>query len=134
MWRTVDCSTPCSGWKPGEDLERHPKVGASWEGFALGEVITRLGARPEQCFFWATHTGAELDLLVVRGTRRWGFEFKRTVAPRLTRSMHSALADLHLERLEVVHAGEQTFPLAGRGARAGPAAAARRSGPLAGVV
>src|SRR4029434_6467901 len=94
--------------------ERHPKVGASWEGFALGEVITRLGARPDQCFFWATHTGAELDLLVVRGHRRWGFEFKRTVAPRLTRSMHSALADLHLERLEVVHTGDQTFPLAER--------------------
>jgi predicted AAA+ superfamily ATPase len=95
-----------------EDLERHPKVGASWEGFALGEVITRLGARPEQCFFWATHTGAELDLLVVRGSRRWGFEFKRTVAPRLTRSMHSALADLRLECLDVVHAGDQTFALA----------------------
>jgi predicted AAA+ superfamily ATPase len=100
------------GVETGEDLERHPKVGASWEGFAMGEVITRLSARPEQCFFWATHTGAELDLLVVQGSRRWGFEFKRTVAPRLTRSMHSALADLHLERLEVVHAGEQTFPLA----------------------
>jgi predicted AAA+ superfamily ATPase len=94
------------------DLESHPKVGASWEGFALGEVITRLGAQPEECFFWATHAGTELDLLVVRGIRRWGFEFKRTVAPRLTRSMHSALADLRLERLEVVHAGEQTFPLA----------------------
>jgi uncharacterized protein len=94
------------------DLEGHPKVGASWEGFALGEVMTRLGAQPEECFFWATHAGAELDLLVVRGNRRWGFEFKRTVAPRLTRSMHSALADLRLERLEVVHAGDQTFPLA----------------------
>jgi uncharacterized protein len=94
------------------DLESHPKIGASWEGFALGEVITRLGAQPEECFFWATHAGTELDLLVVRGTRRWGFEFKRTVAPRLTRSMHSALADLRLERLEVVHAGNQTFPLA----------------------
>jgi predicted AAA+ superfamily ATPase len=100
------------GVETAEDLERHPKVGASWEGFAMGEVMTRLNARPEQCFFWATHTGAELDLLVVRGSRRWGFEFKRTVAPRLTRSMHSALADLHLERLEVVHAGGQTFPLA----------------------
>jgi predicted AAA+ superfamily ATPase len=99
------------GVETAEDLERHPKVGASWEGFAMGEVMTRLSARPEQCFFWATHTGAELDLLVVRGSRRWGFEFKRTVAPRLTRSMRSALADLHLERLEVVHAGEQTFPL-----------------------
>jgi uncharacterized protein len=94
------------------DLEGHPKVGASWEGFALGEVMTRLGAQPEECFFWATHAGAELDLLVVRGNWRWGFEFKRTVAPRLTRSMHSALADLRLERLEVVHAGDQTFPLA----------------------
>jgi len=94
------------------DLEGHPKVGASWEGFALGEVMTRLGAQPEECFFWATHAGAELDLLVVRGNRRWGFEFKRTVAPRLTRSMHAALADLRLERLDVVHAGDQTFPLA----------------------
>jgi len=94
------------------DLEGHPKVGASWEGFALGEVITRLGAQPEECFFWATHAGAELDLLVVRGARHWGFEFKRTVAPRLTRSMHTAITDLHLEHLEVVHAGEQTFPLA----------------------
>ena len=93
-------------------LEGHPKVGASWEGFALGEVITRLEAQPEECFFWATHAGAELDLLVVRGQQRWGFEFKRTVAPRLTRSMHTALADLRLERLDVVHAGDQTFPLA----------------------
>jgi hypothetical protein len=94
-----------------EDLERHPKVGASWEGFAMGEVITRLGVRPEQCFFWATHTGAELDLLVVRGNRRWGFEFKRTVAPRTTKSMHVAIADLKLERLDVVHAGDTSFPL-----------------------
>jgi uncharacterized protein len=78
----------------------------------VGEVITRLGAHPEECFFWATHAGAELDLLVIRGNRRWGFEFKRTVAPRLIRSMHIALADLRLERLDVVHAGDQTFPFA----------------------
>ena len=58
------------------------------------------------------HSGAELDLVVVRGGRRWGYEFKRTTAPRLTRSMHSALADLKLERLDVVHAGVHTFPLA----------------------
>jgi predicted AAA+ superfamily ATPase len=92
------------------DLEEHPKVGASWEGFALGEVITRLGAQPEECFFWATHAGAELDLLVVRGRHRWGFEFKRTVAPRLTRSMQTALTDLQLERLDVVHAGSKPSP------------------------
>ena len=93
-------------------LESHPKVGASWEGFVLGEVITRLGVYPEECFFWATHGGAELDLLVVCGTQRWGFECKRTAAPRLTRSMRAALADLHLERLDVIHAGEHTFALA----------------------
>ncbi len=96
------------------DLEGHPKVGASWEGFVLGEVMTRLGAHPEECFFWATHAGAELDLLVVRGNRRLGFEFKRTVSPRTTRSMHSALVDLDLERLDVVHAGDHTFMLSDR--------------------
>jgi triosephosphate isomerase len=52
------------------DLERHPKIGASWEGFALAQVIARLRADPEECYFWATHQGAELDLLVVRGSRR----------------------------------------------------------------
>ena len=53
------------------DLEGHPKVGASWEGFALDEVVRRMGARAEDCYFWATHAGAELDLLIVRGRRRW---------------------------------------------------------------
>jgi len=96
------------------DLEAHPKIGASWEGFGLAEVIARLGARPEECFFWATHSGAELDLLVVRGRRRLGFEFKYSDAPQITRSMHLALADLKLDRLDMVHAGEHTFPLAER--------------------
>ncbi|MGH9318131.1 MAG: ATP-binding protein [Thermoanaerobaculia bacterium] len=95
-------------------LETHPKVGASWEGFALDAVVARLGARPEECFFWATHSGAELDLLVIRGTRRLGFEFKRTTAPSLTRSMHVALADLQLKELVVVHAGVHSFPMAGK--------------------
>ncbi len=94
-----------------EQLEGHPKVGASWEGFALDMVIQRLEARPEECFYWATHGGAELDLLVVRGGRRWGFEFKRTDAPSPTKSVHVALSDLRLERLDVVHAGKETFPL-----------------------
>lgn len=98
-------------------LERHPKVGASWEGFMLEAVIDRLRLRPEQCYFWATHTGAELDLLVVRGRERTGFEFKRTTAPRLTPSMRSAIADLGLSRLEVIHAGPETFPMA-KGVRA----------------
>lgn len=100
-----------------DDLERHPKLGASWEGFLLEAVIHQLEARPEQCYFWATHTGAELDLLIVRGRRRYGFEIKRTTAPRITPSMRSALESLQLSRLDVIHAGSETFPLA-RGMRA----------------
>ncbi len=94
------------------DLEGHPKVGASWEGFLLQQVIRRLQAFPEECYFWATHGGAELDLFVIRGRRRYGFEFKRTTSPRVTPSMRSALSDLKLNRLEVIHAGENTFPRA----------------------
>lgn len=97
-----------------EDLESHPKLGASWEGFALSEVTAALGARGDECFFWATHSGAELDLLVVRGRHRRGFEFKRSASPALTPSMRHALADLRLDRLDVIHAGEHSFPLAPR--------------------
>ena len=97
-----------------EDLERHPKVGASWEGFAINAIVRRLGARWSECYFWATHAGAELDLLVVRGRTRLGFEIKRTVAPTVTPSMKVALSDLRLTRLDVIHAGDQTFPLAPR--------------------
>jgi uncharacterized protein len=94
------------------ELESHPKVGASWEGFALEAVVSRVGALPEECFFWRTHTGAELDLLIVRGSQRLGFEFKRTTAPVVTPSMRAALTDLRLKRLVVVHSGEQSFPMA----------------------
>ena len=75
-------------------------------------VMTRLAVRPEQCYFWATHAGAELDLLVVKGRTRLGFEIKRTSVPRVTSSMRIALRDLKLQRLDVLHAGESTFPLA----------------------
>jgi len=87
-------------------------VGASWEGFIVEALIQRLGARSDQCYFWATHTGAELDLLVVDGPRRLGFEIKRTTAPGLTPSIRHALSDLRLTRLDVLHAGAETFPLA----------------------
>jgi predicted AAA+ superfamily ATPase len=96
------------------DLERHPSLGASWEGFVMQMVLTRLAVRPEQCYFWATHAGAELDLLVTQGRKRFGFEIKRTSAPRITPSMRIALSDLKLQRLDVLHAGKQTFPLAHR--------------------
>ena len=94
------------------DLEGHPKVGASWEGFVIDQVIRLLDAAPEECWFWATHAGAELDLLVHRGGRRLGFEVKLTSAPRLTRSMHIAREDLRLDRLDVIHAGTRTFDMA----------------------
>jgi hypothetical protein len=99
------------GW---QDLLGHPKSGASWEGFAIQQVTRRLGASPEECFFWALHTTAELDLLIVRGRRRLGFEMKFTDAPRVTRSMRSALETLRLDRLDVIHVGPHTFQLGER--------------------
>lgn len=93
------------------DLHRHPKVGASWEGFMLHQVLELLGAPPEECFFWATHSGAEIDCLWIRGRRRWGFEFKRTSSPTLTRSARTALEVLELQKLFVIHAGTRTFQL-----------------------
>jgi len=96
------------------DLEGHPKIGASWEGFAIENVVRQLGVERSDCFFWATHGGAELDLLVVRGRKRFGFEIKRTTTPRLTPSMGIALEDLNLNSLDVIHSGESTFPLAKR--------------------
>jgi len=89
----------------------HPKLGASWEGFGIEVVIRQIQARRDECYFWATHAGAELDLLIVRGRQRWGFEFKRTVAPEITGSMRSALSDLRLSRLHVIHAGDRSYPL-----------------------
>lgn len=93
------------------ELQGHPKVGLSWEGFALHEVVHSLGYEWEDCYYWATHQGAELDLLVFDGGRRIGFEFKRTSAPGMTRSMHTALTDLKLDRLFVVYPGDARFPL-----------------------
>ena len=99
------------GQETQEELEGHPKVGASFEGFVLDQVVARVGARPEECFFWATHGGAELDLLIARGNRLVGFEVKRTTAPRRTRSMATALSDLNLEHIYVLHAGTERYPL-----------------------
>ena len=104
-----------------EAVLSHPKVGASWEGFVIGQVVQLLAASPEQCFHWSTHSGAELDLLIVAGNRRYGFEVKRTEAPRSIPSMRSAFETLGLDRLDVVHAGTETYALA-PGIRALPAA------------
>jgi predicted AAA+ superfamily ATPase len=93
------------------DVEGHPKLGTSWEGFIIDQIVQQLGARSDEIHYWRTHTGAELDLLVVRGTIRLGFEVKRTVAPTMTPSMRSAMQDLKLKSLTVVHAGDVSFPM-----------------------
>jgi hypothetical protein len=99
------------GLETQRELLGHPKVGASWEGFAMAEVVRTLEVPWDRCYHWATHQGAELDLLVIRGGKRLGFELKRTSAPRLTPSMRSALDVLGLDRLYVVYPGPSRFPL-----------------------
>jgi hypothetical protein len=91
------------------ELLAHPRCGASWEGFALEQVLRM--ARPDAAYFWATHQGAELDLLLLRGERRIGVEFKRADVPTVSRSMRTALQDLKLERLYVVYPGVHRFGL-----------------------
>lgn len=91
-------------------LENHPKVGASWEGFAVEEVINAL--KPDEVYFWGTHSGAELDLLLLKRGRRIGVECKRMDAPRLTPSMRVAMEDLSLNDLIVVYPGTETYRLA----------------------
>ena len=91
-------------------LLTHPLSGASWEGFALEQVL-RI-AQPDQAYFWATHQGAELDLLLFKDERRIGVEFKRSDAPKLTPSMRIAMDDLRLDALYVVYPGPHRYNLA----------------------
>lgn len=100
------------GIRAERDLLSHPKSGASWEGYAIEEALNRL--QPEEAYFWATHQGAELDLLLFKDGRRLGLEMKRTDAPALTPSMRIALEDLRLERLVVLYPGNRRYPLAER--------------------
>jgi len=94
------------------DLLAHPKAGASWEGFVIEEVLRVV--EPDEAYFWRTHTGAELDLLLIHRGRRLGVEIKRSDAPTLTPSMRSALADLHLDALAVIHPGSIRYTIAER--------------------
>lgn len=95
-----------------QQLLAHPQSGASWEGFALEQVL-RI-AQPDQAYFWATHQGAELDLLMFKGGQRVGVEFKRADAPRVTTSMRIAMNDLKLDALYVVYPGLHRYKLADR--------------------
>lgn len=91
------------------ELEGHPRLGASWEGFVLGEVVRLVGER--NVFFWATQAGAELDILILAGGKRLGVEIKYGDAPGLTKSMRIARQDLDLHRLFVVYPGTQSYDL-----------------------
>ena len=100
------------GIRTASELLSHPKCGASWEGYVIEDIITLL--QPDEVYFWATHAGAELDLLLFKDGRRIGVEIKRADAPRLTPSMRTALDDLQLDRLVVIYPGTRRYPLTDR--------------------
>jgi hypothetical protein len=113
------------GLKDFRQVMSHPRFGFSWEGFAMEEVI-RVAQAEREAYFYRTHAGAELDLLLLRGGRRYGFEFKFEDAPHPTRSMYIALEDLALEKIWIVYSGDRAYPLA-KGIEAIPLAEIRRA-------
>jgi uncharacterized protein len=100
------------GIRTAADLQRHPKLGASWEGYVIEQVLSAL--QPDEAYFWGTHGGAELDLLLFKGGRRYGIEVKRSDAPGRTSSMASAMADLRLESLAVIYPGPRRYDIGPR--------------------
>lgn len=94
-----------------EELNSHPKLGASWEGFALEMVSRKIGKSAGNLFFWKSHAGAELDLFWQDRGKNWGVEFKYADAPKLTKSMQISINDLELEHLWVVYPGAESYPL-----------------------
>ena len=97
------------GIRSQTDLLSHPKCGASWEGYVIEELLTNV--RPDEAYFWGTHAGAEIDLVLFKNGRRVGVEIKRADAPRLTPSMRIAMTDLGLDRLVVIYPGDRRYPL-----------------------
>ncbi len=97
---------------PGmEQMVTHPRLGASWEGFALEQVIRLSGAAEEEVFYWGVHNQAELDLLLFQNGRRIGFKVKYTDTPKVTSSQRAALEILRLDSLTVICPGEASYPL-----------------------
>lgn len=92
-----------------ETLHGYPRLGASWEGFAIEQVLQVI--RPSQAFFWATHSGAELDLFFIHHGRRYGIECKFSETPKITKSLNQALESLNLAHLWVIYPGEHAYPL-----------------------
>ncbi len=94
-----------------QELLSNPKIGASWEGFALEELVSILGKRDSEVFFYGTHSGAEIDLYWQDKGKKMGAEFKYIDAPRTTKSMHQAIVDLNLDELWVIYPGDKKYPL-----------------------
>jgi len=90
------------------NLLGHPKAGASWEGFVIEQVLQLV--LPSQAYFWATHNGAEVDLLFSKDGKNYGIEVKLNEAPKITKSMHTSLSELKLEHLWVIYPGKETYP------------------------
>ncbi len=97
--------------KDAAELDVYPRLGAFWEGFALEEILKAYDGAPEEAFFWATHTDAEIDLFLIKHGKRLGFEFKYVDVPRVTKSMQTAITDLNLDHITVVYPGKETFSL-----------------------
>lgn len=97
-----------------EDLLSHPKLGASWEGFVIALIVDLFRLKDHQVYFWRAHTGAEIDMIVQRGTQLIGIEIKRTSSPMVAKSIRSALTDIGLDSVNVVHAGNDSYALTDR--------------------
>lgn len=95
-----------------KELRAHPQLGASWEGFGVEQVVRTLGLRESECSTYAVHSGDEMDLVVERGGKTYGFEFKASDSPGTTESMHNCIRDLQLAKVFVVHPGDRSYRLA----------------------
>ncbi len=102
------------GIRSAKELLSHPKSGASWEGYVIEETIK--STNPDEVYFWATHSGAEIDLLLIKNGRMFGVECKRCDAPRFTPSMRTALEDLNIERIAVIYPGTKKYDLGDKAA------------------
>lgn len=98
----------------GNSVLTHPKCGASWEGYALENVVSSYDSDLAEFYFWATEKGAELDLLVIKGGQRIGYEFKYSDSPKVTKSMHIAMEDLKLNHLTIITPGDRSYAIEDR--------------------
>lgn len=111
-WRDSGLLHSLLGCRDRAAMDSHPRLGAFWEGFAMEQILSARRGGP--AWFWATHAGAEIDLLVEHGGGLWGVEFKWSSTPGMTPSMRSALADLGLEKILVVHPGDKNWQISER--------------------